>query len=238
VDNIEATRRVSSAKEPSQAEKLLASNRSKAKFSSWLRAKEDTTENAQDVTPVDQPVYRSEKYSDNQYEDADYRDHRGSRTRSSLHVPDTRVTPKPVSPDTAWDSEDETGEITAATLMAPEDLESRADDIIARVKGDLKLSQHSKSSYQEAKRSVLAVKSSLPVGTSRTSDDQNLASHVCPTCDKLMVCMIMYERPWYICYINYIVMIIMLVLLNIIILFTKHNHDHWKKFFYSTKLFS
>ncbi|XP_052245525.1 uncharacterized protein LOC127854501 [Dreissena polymorpha] len=128
-------------------------------------------------------VYRSANYND------------GSIRENGLRVANG-VKPKVLYPlsgrsestDPGFNSEDETGEITAATLLSPEDFDSRADDIIARVKGDLKLStKYSIGDFNNISNaaSFVAMKSS----PSKEADvsENSLASHVCPTCEKLMM---------------------------------------------------
>ncbi|XP_052819612.1 uncharacterized protein LOC128245451 [Mya arenaria] len=190
VDNIERGVRSSSSNDRNNnsTERLLASHKSNAKFASWLKAKEVPAEDEglsleNESTFIHKSEYNSNKYSDNYYKDVDYRDHKGSGGATTLRVPSER-TSKVTSPEQGWDSEDETGEITAATLMSPEDFDSRADDIIAKVKGDLKLSTHPTSVYEEVRKSVSAVNNKMD---SLDSQDSNLSSHVCPTCDKLMM---------------------------------------------------
>ncbi|WAQ93942.1 hypothetical protein MAR_006413 [Mya arenaria] len=180
VDNIERGVRSSSSNDRNNnsTERLLASHKSNAKFASWLKAKEVPAEDEglsleNESTFIHKSEYNSNKYSDNYYKDVDYRDHKGSGGATTLRVPSER-TSKVTSPEQGWDSEDETGEITAATLMSPEDFDSRADDIIAKVKGDLKLSTHPTSVYEEVRKSVSAVNNKMD---SLDSQDSNLSSH-------------------------------------------------------------
>ena len=72
------------------------------------------------------------------------------------------------TPDSNWNSDDETGEITAAQLMSPEDFDAVADDIIARVKGDMTTKDGVKASKDEG-------------------NGAKLTSHICPKCEHLMV---------------------------------------------------
>lgn len=182
----------STSREPSLAEKLVSSNKSKARFESWLKAKngkdpQQTIEESDTDGIVNSGVYRSERYTDNYYTDKPYRDHKGSGEVNVLRVPSTRPA-EFASPDLGFDSEDETGEITAATLLSPEDFDSRADDIIAKVKGDMKI-----SNVQSSTSNVLdEVRKSIPARKRASNEvqpqtDGSLSSHVCPNCDKLMV---------------------------------------------------
>ena len=199
VDNIteHQTRRsqaVSSFKQPSAAEKLLSTNKSKARFENWMKAKHnDETEQEESYDHTGNnlntsgSVYNSQRYSEMYYTDKSYRDHKGSGEVNVLRVPSTRL-PEYASPDPGFTSDDDTGEITAATLMSPEDFDSRADDIIARVKGDMKDS----NTYTKSHNAFNEVRKSLQPGKRTTSDvqptsDGSLSSHVCHKCDKLMV---------------------------------------------------
>lgn len=177
--------------QPSSAEQLISSNRSNARFQSWLKAKQPK-ENIGNTNSYssktrqyqDGSGYDSSAYADNLYHDKSYRDHSGSGDVNILRVPSTR-SPGFASPDNGFNSDDETGEITAATLLSPEDFDSRADNIIAKVKGDMRIRNTDRYDALEE------VRKSRPTMRSETvtvqQSDQGLSSHVCPACDKLMV---------------------------------------------------
>lgn len=118
----------------SLAQSLISSNKSKAKFQNWLKKKQ-THENCgiqdteQNNRSQDDAVYNSNRYADNYYIDEPYRDHKGSGSVNVLRVPSSR-SPQFATPDPNWNSDDETGEITAAQLLSPDDFDARADDII------------------------------------------------------------------------------------------------------------
>ncbi|XP_060606472.1 uncharacterized protein LOC132758792 [Ruditapes philippinarum] len=162
---------------------LMSSNKSKAKFQNWLKAKESGGNiEVYDTPPRDMNhnsnLYNSDKYSDNLYNDQPYRDHKGSASVNVLRVPSTR-SPEFATPDPSWNSDDETGEITAAQLLSPDDFDSRADDIIARVKGDL---AQTNSDYKRNSHIDYTYETSVDKPA-----EQELSSHVCPTCEKLMM---------------------------------------------------
>lgn len=207
VDNItESNTRTSQAfssnKQPSAAEHLLSTNKSRARFQNWLKNKQsyDSSDNIDQGVDQEQKasseVYNSERYTDNCYLDKSYRDHSGSGDVNVLRVPSTRP-PGFASPDQGFNSEDETGEITAATLMSPEDFDSRADDIIAKVKGDMKIT-HTRGydNFEEVRKSIPGDKTAK---NKISHTEGNLSSHVCPTCDKLMVCETLRYIYIYIC---------------------------------------
>ncbi|XP_045169631.2 uncharacterized protein LOC123532289 [Mercenaria mercenaria] len=167
----------------SLAQSLISSNRSKAKFQSWLKTKETNEDTGvQDASQRDRnqnnDVYNSERYADNYYNDEPYRDHKGSGSVNVLRVPSTR-SPEFATPDPSWNSDDETGEISAAQLLSPDDFDARADDIIARVKGDLVKPSNDYSMKPHAEYSYTS--------TTAKPEEQELSSHVCPTCEKLMM---------------------------------------------------
>ncbi|XP_052248729.1 uncharacterized protein LOC127856501 isoform X3 [Dreissena polymorpha] len=188
------------SRDESSIEGLLATNKSKAKFQNWLKAKESQESDNED----DEMEDHVDEFKENSkavnfganktvYKSANYND--GSIRQNSLRFANSGK-PKMLHPssvrsestDPGFNSEDETGEITAATLLSPEDFDSRADDIIARVKGDLKLStKYSKGVFNNVSNaaSFVAMKSS----PSKEADvsENSLASHVCPTCEKLMM---------------------------------------------------
>ncbi|KAL4222782.1 hypothetical protein ACF0H5_018822 [Mactra antiquata] len=168
----------------SLAQSLIASKKSNARFKSWLKAKhehdshDDNEERLSDNFQRDNDnskPYRKDRYLDNTYSDGSYRDHKGSGNVNILTVPSNR-SPGYASPDPSWNSDDETGEITAASLLSPEDFDSKADDIIAKVKGDMGLNGNRLTKgYSPGKSNI------------EHNSNVELSSHVCSTCDKLMM---------------------------------------------------
>lgn len=172
-------------------DELVHNNRSQAKFHKWLKAKR--TENADGMKVSHEngrqgnetKVYSKEKYKDTINLD---QAHRGRDSdvnllavSSAINSPNTSI-----DPDGGWDSEDDTGEITAAQLCSPEDFETRADDIITKVRAELR--SHQK---QSSKPIELGGNSQQSAAGSSIADynagKQTLSSHVCPLCEKLMM---------------------------------------------------
>lgn len=125
----------------SLAQNLISSNKSKAKFKNWLKTKQSNTDSEGDAGDIEQSTrntrdvsYNSDRYSQNNYNDMPYRDHQGSGNVNILRVPSTR-SPEFATPDTGWNSDDETGEISAAQLLSPDNFDARADDIIGNFTG-------------------------------------------------------------------------------------------------------
>lgn len=193
----QANKQVSSV-EPSRqslAQSLIASNKSRAKFQNWLKAKHSDGEKSDGSEDeqlhhktVSNRHYESSNYSDNTYTDEAYRDHKGTGHVNVLKVPSNR-SPGFASPDVGWNSDDETGEITAATLLSPEDFDARADDIIAKVKGDMALTTIApvKNSHRTVESAYHSVASKPLHEEPVPQGESGLSSHICPTCDKLMM---------------------------------------------------
>lgn len=125
----------------SLAQSLISSNKSTAKFQNWLKTKQSNTDNEGDAEDSEQSKkntrdmsYNSDRYSQNYYNDMPYRDHQGSEDVNILRVPSTR-SPEFATPDPGWNSDDETGEISAAQLLSPDNFDARADDIIGNFTG-------------------------------------------------------------------------------------------------------
>lgn len=181
-------------------QQVIASKKSGAKFQNWLKAKEvndeDLNEDYSDSHSYsnERKPYNSQQYDDNHYTDKAYRDHKGTNEVNVLHVPSNR-SPGFASPETGWGSEDETGEITAATLLSQDQFDSVADSIIARVKGEMGIkTQSSKKqnltqSQNVSKDSTHGLQSSKSKGLHNgdSSSGSELSSHVCPICGKVML---------------------------------------------------
>ena len=147
-------------------ENVIASTKSNAKFHNWLKAKEgkETDDRNRHLQQTNKS-YNSSNYSNTVEE---YHNVGCHGEIDILKVSSSR-SPQYATPDLGWNSDDETGEITAAQLMSPDDFDSVADDIIARVKGDLSVKEIGAEKF--------------------TSEGNNgkLSSHVCPNCEHLMV---------------------------------------------------
>ena len=145
-------------------EDVLASKKSNAKFQNWLKARERKAGDEGDrIIHHNNRSYDSSNYSNKAKDDQVH--YNGDA--NVLRVSSSR-SPEYATPDPGWNSDDETGEITAAQLMSPEDFDAVADDIIARVKGDI----------------------SMKGGTQKSKAEGNgakLNSHICPNCEHLMV---------------------------------------------------
>ena len=149
-------------------ENVIASTKSNAKFQNWLQAKggkdtDDRHRNAQHGNKS----YNSNNYSS--YQEGDNHGNVGCHSEVDILRVSSSRSPQYATPDIGWNSDDETGEITAAQLMSPEDFDAVADDIIARVKGDISAKDGGAEKF--------------------TSEGSNgkLSSHVCPNCEHLMV---------------------------------------------------
>lgn len=185
----------SNSKDQSLAQSLITSNKSRAKFQNWLKSKQPDTDENEDMNYEERYVADSgggrnrEQYNSNLYTDKPYRDHKGSGDVNVLQVPSNRSSGF-ASPDPSWNSDDETGEITAATLLSPEDFDARADDIIAKVKGEMAMKnvKQGRNSPRPLNYGYHSVASKPPEQEPYSQlSDRELSSHVCPTCDKLMM---------------------------------------------------
>ena len=192
---------------------LLASKKSKAKFENWLKAKHTDqskhesdqlgghkhSDSYHDNNRYDRNNYTDSNYGNNLYRDEPYRDHQGSKEVNVLRILSSR-SPDYATPDPSWNSEDETGEISAAQLLSPEDFNTVADSIINKVKGDLGIGKkdksmtavktsHGTSVRDEHYGKCRATKSGDGLSQKSNVSKGNVgkANHVCPTCDKLMV---------------------------------------------------
>lgn len=150
---------------------VLSSKKSNAKFQNWLKAREgkDNTEH-NDFVHHSYQAYNSRNYSNNIG-----KGHDGAGCQGDVNILSisSSRSPQYATPDLGWNSDDETGEITAAQLMDPEDFDAVADDIIARVKGDLSLKGGTRK--QAAERG------------GGENDGSKLSSHICPNCENLML---------------------------------------------------
>ena len=153
----------------SLAEDILTSNKSHAKFQNWLKAREGKDAGNSDRIVHHNKSYDSSNYSGNAKGDASYHGN-----VNVLRVSSSR-SPEYATPDPGWNSDDETGEITAAQLMSPEDFDAVADDIIARVKGGLNVKGGKQKEAAEG-------------------NGAKLASHICSSCEHLMVSFYKYDR--------------------------------------------
>lgn len=154
---------------------VLSSKKSNAKFQNWLKATEGKDKNL-DNTDHNNFVHHSyQAYNSHNYSNNIGEGHDGAGCQGDVNILSisSSRSPQYATPDLGWNSDDETGEITAAQLMDPEDFDAVADDIIARVKGDLSLKGGTRKHAAER------------VGGE--SNGSKLSSHICPNCENLMV---------------------------------------------------